>query len=762
MCVCKRGGGIHSILLCFSVSFPSPLTKKLLSLLLLFCVEGRGRPGRGDVMAHTQRQPLVETRLVSEDIGLGIFATADIPCAAEVMRERPVAFAQSYHTWRTTPSSLEADAHIPHVTTTPPSLGSPSLSSSSSEKEKEENEAARELRLSRLQHIRCCFGCGTPLTSVRSECFRLEALAATAAVEEGGGREETEERDSSSAIRSHSVHSTEDGGSTLWQEVSEALNHTSSCADEATHCSGSCLHNNEGKKEEGEGRSRTQYVVEEDANGVQHTVSFCCPACEAHALYEDGKCLVLTAAAAASDTQRAVPNATQRMLPHESQREKESDVRETRRWRFPSFQQIIRADDYPARHSQSDELTWPPQADVRTVWPTRLAALSTIHHVARQFNERAWLLTLLLARVLQETLEEERRWCTTHTVEMSVVTAEAQAVGTTASSAASVPVTDVREKVVRFAHSLRARLTSLVESYADGATSAPNAEQRALLRYTWRVVTWWVLLCFTEEARALCDSAEVEQRASAVARSDALLPNAKGTSVEERSSLLWPVSDVTRKEGEEERPSLLHVLWRTIQHHAIPLQLYLQLHWLSDANVHAYIVVSPLYTTWCALQRHMEDHNRREGDTAPGSSPSPASHLMVRVCDRLRELFLRRLPSSVTPHATGAALYDVVAKLNHSCVPSVQLVPTHGAVQAVVIARRDIHAGEQVWTSYMNVSPAEEEEEKRDVNATADDRLGTYVADNERRRQEAQRRRAYLRKNYGFVCSCHLCAILDT
>ncbi|KAF8287313.1 putative SET domain containing protein [Trypanosoma cruzi] len=209
------------------------------------------------------------------------------------------------------------------------------------------------------------------------------------------------------------------------------------------------------------------------------------------------------------------------------------------------------------------------------------------------------------------------------------------------------------------------KVHDFVLRFAEGAARPLTEQQRAFLRFSWKCVCRWLDLCCQEETGA--------------------------------------------KAGPEP------FLWLT-------LQLYLRCFWLLDANAHMFVVVSPLYSLLCLHVPTPQAVYQRGGENGE-LSRAPLGRQM----DVLRELF--RFVEPDAAHATGVALYDAATKINHSCVPSVRFVPTHGRVSAVVVALRDIEKGEEIRSSYID--------------------LVAYTSRVERR--------GYLLSHYGFECDCSLC-----
>lgn len=96
-----------------------------------------------------------------------------------------------------------------------------------------------------------------------------------------------------------------------------------------------------------------------------------------------------------------------------------------------------------------------------------------------------------------------------------------------------------------------------------------------------------------------------------------------------------------------------------------------------------------------------------------------------------------RSDQSVVAPIVGSALFEVGARLNHSCVPNVEVVgddEVNGAGRLALRSTRAIAEGEELTISYL--SPAELDE-------------------------SAIERRSQLRERYGFACVCPLCVSED-
>ncbi|ESL08236.1 hypothetical protein TRSC58_04065 [Trypanosoma rangeli SC58] len=268
-------------------------------------------------------------------------------------------------------------------------------------------------------------------------------------------------------------------------------------------------------------------------------------------------------------------------------------------------------------------------ATVDAAWSSRSHVLVTLEYLADSFNERLRLILSLLARCLNDTLQDA--------------------------------LVSARQIQSRFA----AKVHEFVLRFAEGAARPLTEQQRAFLRFSWKCVSRWLDFCCLET------------------------PGVEGVP----EPFQW-----------------------------LPLQLYLRCFWLTDANVHMFVVVSPLYSLLCQQLPTLQATCRRGGDGGELLSTQLGRQMGI-----LRELF--RVVEPTAAHATGVALYDAATKLNHSCVPSVRFVPTHGGVRAVVVALRDIEQGEEIRSSYIDVS--------------------AYTSRAER--QE------YLLSHYGFSCDCPRC-----
>ena len=89
--------------------------------------------------------------------------------------------------------------------------------------------------------------------------------------------------------------------------------------------------------------------------------------------------------------------------------------------------------------------------------------------------------------------------------------------------------------------------------------------------------------------------------------------------------------------------------------------------------------------------------------------------------------------------AEGGLLYEIVSRLNHSCVPNV--VKELSGFTAVVKTLRDIEAGEELRISY------------------TDEHAGAVDLDDA---LTARKRRESLSRKYNFWCQCERCAKYDT
>ncbi|RNE99227.1 hypothetical protein TraAM80_08300 [Trypanosoma rangeli] len=210
-----------------------------------------------------------------------------------------------------------------------------------------------------------------------------------------------------------------------------------------------------------------------------------------------------------------------------------------------------------------------------------------------------------------------------------------------------------------------AKVHEFVLRFAEGAARPLTEQQRAFLRFSWKCVSRWLDFCCLET------------------------PGVVGVP----EPFQW-----------------------------LPLQLYLRCFWLTDANVHMFVVVSPLYSLLCQQLPTLQAKCRRNGDGGELLSTQLGRKMGI-----LRELF--RVVEPTAAHATGVALYDAATKINHSCAPSVRFVPTHGGVRAVVVALRDIEQGEEIRSSYIDVSAHASRAERQE----------------------------YLLSHYGFSCDCPRC-----
>ncbi|CAG9574648.1 conserved hypothetical protein [Leishmania major strain Friedlin] len=707
---------------------------------------GSAHPSNQGVCDSSSTSFPLQVKWVDAVTGVGAFAAHPCQAGDRVLWEASSVFAQSYKTWNTCPAETQSHAAEPvsakdvsktvdegaaeaygAVQHEPCAMGSsprrkpghctPSVSTDDVEQGSRDSRTSEEGAATekRLQCVRCCFGCGAPLLAfLREECSRLDGLL------------QKLERSSDVEPGATSPRNINDDITpSTWELIHHAnVKHLAQAPGEAPTDAPLPAHYVQTAVEAAAtAGSPRPYVTEVDMVGRHHCVYFCTPACETHSLIEEGRRFVLTSrqprhppvnGAALEGAEDGMPSAVAAVMASTAPPSAQAPLASL--LRYPTADVIVTF----AQH--------PPSIALRLgAWPTRLDALSSLHSVARRCNERIWLLALLLAKHLHFTL-------------------------------ASAPVTSTPppqpQRFVAWledtvAPSFRSRLEDMLTSYAEGAMQLLSVEQRALLRFSWHLLTWWWLLCCAEEYTAVVITA---------------------SSVSGTGSTWLPSSDPRHSPLERLSPSPsattseAQVLkWVTealavVQSTAFPLQLYLQLYWLTNANAHMYVVASPLYTLWCRWLRSKAKGSDAAGTDETkvagredGTTAQAASSVML--LERLYKLFhtsnTGRADAAVgakaarSPgvenclHATGVALYDVATKLNHSCVPNVIFQPTMGPVAASVVALRAIEAGEQLFTSYIRVEDFGE--------------LTCAVA--------AALRRRYLKDHYGFECLCPVCTL---
>ncbi|CAC9492254.1 conserved hypothetical protein [Leishmania infantum JPCM5] len=707
---------------------------------------GDGHRSNQDVCDSSSTSFPLQVKWVDAATGVGAFATGPCQAGDRVLWEAPSVFAQSYKTWNTCPAETQSHAAEPvfakdvsktvdegamevygavqhepcamdssprqklgHCT---PSVSTDDVEQGSCDSRMSEEGAATD---EQLQCVRCCFGCGAPLLAfLREECNRLDGLL------------QELERSSDVEPGATSPRSINDGITpSTWELIHHAnVQHLAQAPGETpTDAPLSARYVQTAVEAAATAGSPRPYVTEVDVVGRHHCVYFCTPACETHSLIEEGKRFVLTSpqhghppmnGAALEGAEDGMPSAVAAVLASTAPPSAQAPL--VSLLRYPTADAIVTF----AQH--------PPSVALRLgAWPTRLDALSSLHSVARRCNERVWLLALLLAKHLRFTLAS--------------------------APVSSTPLPQPQRFVAwledAVAPSFRSRLEGMLASYAEGAMQLLSVEQRALLRFSWHLLTWWWLLCCAEEYMAMVITASSVSGTGStwLSSSDPRHPPLKR---------LWPSPSATTSEAQA-------LKWVTeaiavAQSTAFPLQLYLQLYWLTNANAHMYVVASPLYTLWCRWLRSKAEGSDAAGtdefkvaSSEDGTTAQAASSVMLleRLCKLFHTSNTGRADAAVgakaarspgvenSLHATGVALYNVATKLNHSCVPNVFFQPTMGPVAASVVALRAIEAGEQLFTSYIRVEDFGEH-----TCATA-----------------AAARRRYLKDYYGFECRCPVCAL---
>jgi hypothetical protein len=695
---------------------------------------------------------------VDENTGVGTFAARPYEPGDCVLREVPYVFAQSYRTWNTTPlrplkslgstsddtgqDKKSAAARVPALPLTLPEL--------TPLQQAPDDDDGDETLVS-LQQVRCCFGCGAPLPqSLEEECKRLERLSMLqqrCCCDDGKCGEEGSATHNRVTCREDSSAPT-----SLWV----LLQSTNPQRNGADRSSSTC-----------EGPTAVDvvfkaYVTEVDMAGVAHVVYFCGPRCETQSLLKEGKRFVLCEPLQLTMCSQVEPSEQlSSSTPYCGAADAEADVAALR---YPTYGTILKAAQLPT------------SAVTRcTAWPTRLSVLSTLHSVARRHNERVWLLVLLLAKELHTALM----------MNSSVASSPPLSMQQQQQQQRPQPCDDLPETVVSWltdvvAVTFRARLESLCEQYAEGAMHLLHNDQKAMLRFSWQLLTWWWVLCCLEavvvqEARGEGegDEGRCENLAPAAGKSC----GASQCTVQTAAMLFpegrTPTSPQEPSDEQGKEPSVLRRLLRAAETVAFPLQLYLQLYWLTNANAHMYVVATPLYSRWCRWLANAGSPFTSMGGSTDASDDNNEEIMRkqradtVELFSRLYALFHGAEPWSaklaaahhITPsllhdsmadvlHATGVALYDRATKLNHSCDPNVCFQPNSSVVEASVVALRHINVGEEILTSY--IRPDQFNEGTAEKTETA-----------AQRRAAAQRRRCYLLEHYGFLCRCPLCAVAD-
>lgn len=557
------------------------------------------------------------------------------------------------------------------------------------------------------QQQRCCFGCGAPLLAfLPEELNRLDQIyLSTFSTVEKEGR--SGEQDGMNRRCSSS--------SCCAEVVENEVDATplSALIEEEQH--GGFAPSITLTAAEAAGLSRP-YRVELDICGDEHVVYFCTAACEARGLIDDGKRFV-------------VEKKTGAVPPDGSHTEDDTSLLAIR---YPSYDDILHYSSIFHEQLACDTLA--------AAWPTPLYVLSTLHSLSRRCNERVWFIVLLLAKQLHQAIAVHAAV----TPDDASLAAELNCPEDDESVGEFVPLQVYQSRV---ALPLKTLLNDMIDDYAEGAMEPLVMEQRCFLRYSWRAILWWLMLSSLEELTQGTGASGKEAAATEIVASSHPL------------KLEAPLHSVSS--------GWIRAALRILATDVLPLGLYLQLYWLTNANAHMYIVANPLATY---LNDSLTEELVLNGDAVPemSSAPSPSSWRRQRLQYRLYQLFyegravqspwqssspsppkISSLPCSVY-HSTGVALYKTASRFNHSCQPNVRFQPntTKAGVAALVVALRDISCGEELFTSYIDVHSFTE--------ATANETNGG--ADEV---QSAHRRRCYLEQHYGFRCRCPRCAVLD-
>ncbi|GET89023.1 hypothetical protein, conserved [Leishmania tarentolae] len=688
--------------------------------------------GRHDVYGNSPVPFPLEVKWVDAETGVGAFATR--PCQAGdcVLWEAPLVFAQSYKTWNTSPASMKSDAAEPCSANDPsrkvveeakevrspmqhelcatnssprqkPGHCAPSVSTEDVEQGNRDSCVSGEgAAAEERQHCaRCCFGCGAPLLMfLREECSRLDGL-----LQEMQRSNDVESNaPSPRSMNDSTTPLTQLPTPSTWELIQHAhVQYLAQAPGKMPTDASLPTHSFKTAVEAAATAARPQwYATEVDVVGRHHGVYFCTPACKTHSLFEEGKRFVL------ASLQNGHPPMSGTSL-EGAEDGMSSPVAVVMASQVPSSAQasLVSLLRYPTVDAIITFAERPPSVALRLrAWPTRLDVLSSLHSVARRCNERVWLITLLLARHLHVALSSV--------------------------SVSSAPLSQPQRFVACLrdivAPNFRSRLEGMLTSYAEGAMQLLSMEQRALLRFSWHLLTWWWLLCCAEEYT------EMAITATKASSTDSAWLSSSSPRQPPLERLFASPSATTSDAQVLEWVTKALAVTQSI---AFPLQLYLQLYWLTNANVHMYVVASPLYTLWCRWLQSKAERSEAENS--------------VMLFERLYKLFhmsstgsedaavgakAARSPGVENSlHVTGVALYSVATKLNHSCVPNVGFQPTMGPVAASVVALRAIQAGEQLLTSYIRV-----------------DDFGEQTCST-----VAAARRRYLKDHYGFECRCPLC-----
>jgi len=84
--------------------------------------------------------------------------------------------------------------------------------------------------------------------------------------------------------------------------------------------------------------------------------------------------------------------------------------------------------------------------------------------------------------------------------------------------------------------------------------------------------------------------------------------------------------------------------------------------------------------------------------------------------------------SELFPDFSGSGIYPILSTINHSCVPNCTTTfRSEDGTLAIVLANKDIKAGEELFISYIENEESSKQQREKDL------------------------------KEYGFICDCLLC-----
>eukprot|EP00744_Colponema_vietnamica_P017901 GILI01025208.1.p1 GENE.GILI01025208.1~~GILI01025208.1.p1 ORF type:complete len:227 (-),score=15.19 GILI01025208.1:28-708(-) len=185
----------------------------------------------------------------------------------------------------------------------------------------------------------------------------------------------------------------------------------------------------------------------------------------------------------------------------------------------------------------------------------------------------------------------------------------------------------------------------------------------------------------------------------------------------------------------------------------ISLQTIQMVTMVLDANTHSCVVLSPWYVL-ASAELDSENSTRN-------SNATKAIHETLNeneVTGPLTSLVFH-LSTPTIFNNMGVALYNRCTKINHSCRPNVQFVPTFAPARAHVIARFPLKRQLQIGRD--GVPPTEGQgagiewgEELRTSYLDIDEEYSEGLAGI----SSLDARRKKLREGYGFLCDCKRCS----